>query len=112
MAAPSPMLIPARPRSNGRQAFGSINFSALKPLNVSWQSASVPPASAASTRPLRTASAAWPMAIVLDEHAATTQERSPSSPNRAAMTSTGVLEKWFHASDGRVRAMPLASIVW
>ena len=52
------------------------------------------------------------MAIVLDEHAATTQERSPSSPNRAAMTSTGVIEKWFHASDGRARAMPLASIVW
>jgi hypothetical protein len=42
---------------------------------------------------MRMASAAWLMAIVLDEHAATTHERSPPKPKRDAMTSTGVLEK-------------------
>ena len=34
-----------------------------------------------------------PIAIVLDEQAATRQDRSPSRPNFVAMTSTGVLEK-------------------
>ena len=39
------------------------------------------------------ASAARPIAIVLDEQAATTQARGPSKPKRSAMTSTGVLRK-------------------
>ena len=56
--------------------------------------------------PGRMASAAWPIAIVLDAQAATMQERGPSNPNVPAMTSTGVLEKWFHASDGRACSMP------
>ena len=100
------MFIPARLRSNGRHGDGSMSRSPLKPLNVSLASASVPPASTASARPRRIASAPWPIAIVLDEHAATTQDRGPSKPNRSAITSTGVLEKWFHASDGRARSMP------
>ena len=101
MAAPSPMFMPARPRSNGRHGSGSISWSALNPLKVRRASASVPPVSAASSRPVRMASAAWPIAMVLDEQAATTHERSPSKPKSPAMTSTGVLEKWFQTSDGR-----------
>ena len=67
--------------------------SRLNPLNVSRDIASVPPASAASARPLRMASTARPIAIVLDEQAATTQPRGPSKPKRSAIASTGVLRK-------------------
>ncbi len=88
-----------------------MSLMALKPLNVSRDSASVPPAIAASRRPSRTASAALPIAIVLDAQAATMQERSPSKPKCDAMTSTGVLGKWFQTSDGRACAMPCDTIV-
>ena len=50
---------------------------ALKPLNVSRDIESVPPAIAASRRPSRTASAALPIAIVLDAQAVTMHERRP-----------------------------------
>ena len=84
---------------------------ALNPLNVSLDIASVPPAMAASSRPSRTASAALPIAIVLDAHAVTMQERSPSNPKCDAMMSTGVLGKWFQTSDGRECSMPFDTIV-
>ncbi|PYR40617.1 MAG: hypothetical protein DMF93_10575 [Acidobacteria bacterium] len=70
------------------------------------ESASVPPARTASALPRRIASTPRPIAIVLDEHAATTHARGPSKPYAAAMTSTGVLGKWFHRSDRFVRASP------
>src|SRR6478735_794968 len=69
IAAPSPMLIPCRALSNGLHGSGSMRRNALKPLNVSRASASVPPQIAASSSPSRIRSAAWPIAIVLDEHA-------------------------------------------
>ncbi len=87
------MFMPARSRLNGRQGVGSISFSALNPLNVSRAIASVPPASAASSLPLLIASAARPIAIVLDEHAATMHERRPPNPKCDASASTGVLGK-------------------
>ncbi len=55
--------------------------------------ASVPPVTAASSLPSRTASAALPIAIVLEAQAVTMQARSPSNPKWAAMMSTGVLVK-------------------
>ena len=51
----------------------------MKPLNVRRESASAPPQTAASSSPSMISSAAWPIAIVLDEQAATMQDRVPSS---------------------------------
>ena len=109
IAAPSPMLIPCRALSNGLHGSGSMRRSALKPLNVSRASASVPPQIAASSSPSRIRSAAWPIAIVLDEHAATTHERAPCRSKCCASTSTGAFEKWWWIQVGRVRSIPSVS---
>ena len=76
MPAPSPMFIPARPRSNGRHGAGSISRSSIEAAEGQPRER----IGAAGERrrrrgPDRTASAAWPMAIVLEAHAATTHER-------------------------------------
>ena len=76
IAAPSPMFMPARPRSNGRQLLVSMTRSALKPLKVSRVRIRCRRPAPRRSGPDRIASAAWPIAIVLEAHAATMHERS------------------------------------
>jgi hypothetical protein len=87
------MFMPARLASKGRHGSGSINRRALNPLKVSRASASVPPQTAASISPSMMSSAACPMAMALDEQAATMHARAPVSSKWLAMASTGAFEK-------------------
>ena len=67
--APSPRFRPRRRASNGRHGSGSSAPSAWKPVNVSRQSPSVPPATTASTSPERSHDAATISALAPPEHA-------------------------------------------
>ena len=84
MPAPSPMFIPARLRSNGRHGSG---IHQPKRVEAAERQARERVGAAGDRRvergPARIASAAWPIAIVLDAQAATTQDRWPFEPEPA-----------------------------
>ena len=83
-AAPSPIDIPRRSRSNGRHGSGSSSLSALKPMKHRRVIASTPPASATSTTPSAISSAASASATAPEEQAVTTLWRGPPRPSRCA----------------------------
>src|SRR3954467_609697 len=67
--APSPIEMPLRSASNGRQATGESSPSELNPYRVVRQRLSTPPTTAASHSPASIMRAALPNAFALDEQA-------------------------------------------
>jgi hypothetical protein len=78
--APSPRFSPFLLASKGRHRSGSVADSALKPLSVRRQMASVPPATTASTSPDKSHRAPMARALAPLEHALQTERLLTNGP--------------------------------
>ena len=79
-AAPSPMEMPLRPASQGRQGSAEVSSSEAKPYSVVRHSESTPPTSAASMVPSASWRAAAANTLALDEHAVEMVAAMPVMP--------------------------------
>ena len=82
--AASPIEMPSRAASKGRQGEGDTSSSELKPNNTLSHSVSVPPTTAASTRPRRIIRSALANTFALDEQAVATVRQGPSRSKTVA----------------------------
>ena len=94
MAAPSPRVIPARAASKGRQPPGSSKSKEPKPLRVSRDKESAPPASATSSSSFSINSAAVAMASAPAEQAVEKVAVGPRAPSRRAQRSVADAHSW------------------
>ena len=81
--AASPIEIPSRAASNGRQGPGAFRLSEWKPYSVVRHSESAPPTMAASHNPASIMRAALPNVLAVDAHAQETTKDGPVMPSRS-----------------------------
>ena len=104
----SPICMPRRPASKGRQPCGSSNISEWKPDRAPTLRPSTPITSARRASPRRSMAAATSKALALEEQAVVIVSTGPSKPKSAATrraTSPG-------GDSGGMTACPVTARVW